>query len=119
MSSYSSSFNELVFIAFNNFLYNAVPIVAYKCCCWACYLRTVRLVRRGAEDMGPAGNNSRNKGKNRDELELPEDQWFYEIQTISRLIAEGKKEVFLRNMEVSRNVMEVLEKARKSAGMSF
>ena len=82
-------------------------------------LRTVRLVRRGAEDMGPAGNNSRTKGKNREELELPEDQWFYEIQTISKLLAEGKKDVFRKNMEISRNVMEVLEKARKSAGMAF
>ena len=82
-------------------------------------LRTVRLARRGAEDMGPAGNNSKSKGKDREELELPEDQWFYEIQNITKLITEGKKEVFDRNMEISRNVMEVLEKARKSAGMSF
>ena len=65
------------------------------------------------------GNNSRNKGKDRDELELPEDQWFYEIQTISRLVAEGKKEVFRRNMEISRNVMEVMEKARKSGNLGF
>ena len=36
-----------------------------------------------------------------------------------RLVAEGNKEVFRRNMEISRNVMEVMEKARKSAGMSF
>ena len=82
-------------------------------------LRTVRLVRRGAEDMGPAGNNARNKGKDRDELDLPEDQWFYEIQTVTQRIAQGDKEYFRRNMEISRDVMEVLEKARKSAGMSF
>ena len=82
-------------------------------------LRTVRLARRGAEDMGPAGNNSKHKGKDRDELELPEDQWFYEIQAISRLVAEGSKDLFYRNMEISRNVMEVLEKARRSAGMTF
>lgn len=82
-------------------------------------LRTVRLVRRGAEDMGPAGNNSRNKGKDRNELDLPEDQWFYEIQTVTKRIAQGDKEYFRRNMELSRNVMEVMEKARKSAGMSF
>lgn len=82
-------------------------------------LRTVKLVRRGAEDMGPAGNNSKTKGRDREELELPEDQWFYEIQTVSRLVAEGNKEVFRRNMEISRNVMEVMEKARKSAGMPF
>ena len=82
-------------------------------------LRTVKLVRRSAEDNGPAGNNSRSKGKDREELELPEDQWFYEIQTLSKLIAEGNKELFRRNMEISRNVMEVMEMARKSAGMSF
>lgn len=82
-------------------------------------LRTVKLVRRGAEDMGPVGNNSKTKGRDREELELPEDQWFYEIQTVSRLVAEGNKEVFRRNMEISRNVMEVMEKARKSAGMPF
>lgn len=82
-------------------------------------LRTVRLVRRGAEDMGPAGNNSRNKGKDRNELDLPEDQWFYEIQTVTKRIAQGDKEYFRRNMELSRNVMEVMEKARKFAGMSF
>ena len=82
-------------------------------------LRTVKLVRRGAEDMGPAGNNSKTKGKDREEVELPEDQWFYEIQTVSKLVGEGKKEVFRRNMEISRNVMEVMEKARKSVGMPF
>ena len=82
-------------------------------------LRTVRLVRRGAEDMGPAGNNARNRGQDRDELDLPEDQWFYEIQNLSKLIAGGNKELFRKNMEISRNVMEVLEKARKSAGMRF
>ena len=82
-------------------------------------LRTVCLVRRGAEDMGPAGNNSRTKGKERVELESGEDQWLHEIRTISRLVAEGNKELFRKNMEISRNVMEVLEMARKSAGMSF
>lgn len=82
-------------------------------------LRTVRFVKRGAEDMGPAGNNSKTKGKDRKELEVTEDQWFYEIQTISRLVAEGNKEVFRRNMEISRDVMEVMEQARESAGMAF
>ena len=82
-------------------------------------LRTVKLGRRGAEDMGPAGNNAKTKGKNREELELPEDQWFYEVQAVSKLVGEGNKEVFRRNMEISRNVMEVMEKARKTAGMSF
>ena len=82
-------------------------------------LRTAKQVRRGAEDAGPVGNNSRTKGKDREEVDLPEDQWFYEVQTVARLVAEGRRDVFERNMQISRNVMEVLEKARKSAGMSF
>ena len=82
-------------------------------------LRTVKLIRRGAEDMGPAGNNSRNKGKDRDELELPEDQWFYEVQTISRLVAEGNKELCYQNLETSLAVVETMEAARKFAEMSF
>lgn len=82
-------------------------------------LRGVKLVRRGAEDMGPVGNNSRTKGSDRDELELPEDQWLYEIQTLSRLVAEGNKELCYQNLETSLMVVEVLEQARKSAGMSF
>lgn len=82
-------------------------------------LRTVRFVRRGAEDMGPAGNNSRTKGKDRDELDLPEDQWFYEVQAISRLVAEGNKEQCYKNLEIAQIVAEVLEAARVSAGMTF
>ena len=82
-------------------------------------LRTVRLVCRGDQDAGPTGNNVRDKGKDRNELELPEDQWFYEIQAISRLVAEGNKEQCYRNLEIAQTVAEVLEKARESAGMPF
>ena len=82
-------------------------------------LRTVRFVRRGAEDMGPAGNNSRNPGKDREEVELPEDQWFYEVQAVSRLVAEGNRERCYQNLEIAQIVAEILEAARKSAGMPF
>ncbi len=81
--------------------------------------RSVRLVRRRAEDMGPLGNNSRSKGADREELELPEDQWFYEIRTISQLVAEDNKARCYENLELSVLVAEVLEQARKSAGMCF
>lgn len=82
-------------------------------------LRTVKLVRRSAEDAGPVGNNSRSKGANREEVDLTEDQWFYEVQTISRLVAQENKELCYRNLEISQMVAQVLEQARKSAGMSF
>ena len=82
-------------------------------------LRTAKLVRRSAEDAGPVGNNSRTKGKDREEVDLSEDQWFYEVQTIARLVAEGQKALCYKNLEISRNVAQVLEAARKSAGLSF
>ena len=50
--------------------------------------RTVRLVRRGAGDSGPIGTNNAQKGKDRDEISLPEDQWLYEVQTLVKLVEE-------------------------------
>lgn len=81
-------------------------------------LQSVVLVRRGAEDAGPIGTNLKQR-KNREEVDLPEDQWFYEMQTLSRLVAEGDYETCYRNLEISQTVVEVLEQARKSAGLPF
>lgn len=80
---------------------------------------TVRLVRRGAEDVGPVSNNLRDKGQARDQLELPEDQWYYEVQSISKLVAAGDYDTCYQNLEISKTVAEVLETARKSANMPF
>lgn len=81
-------------------------------------LQTAVLVRRGEEDAGPMGTN-RKERKNREEVSLPEDQWFYEMQTVSRMVAAGDYETCYRNLEISQTVMEVLEAARKSAGLPF
>ena len=81
-------------------------------------LQSVVLVRRGAEDAGPMGTNLKTR-KNREETELPEDQWYYEMQTISRLVAAGDYETCYRNLEYSKIVAQVLEAARKSAGLPF
>lgn len=76
------------------------------------------LIRRGEEDAGPMGTNLRNR-KNRQEVSLPEDQWFYEMQTISKLVANKDYETCYRNLEYSQIVAEVLEAARMSAGLAF
>lgn len=64
----------------------------------------VRLVRRGQEDVT---------------LSLPEDQWFYEIQALSALVNSGERQVFRRNLETTLTVVDILERARKSAGIRF
>ena len=81
--------------------------------------RDVRLVRRNADNAGPLGTNSLARDKGDKVLSVPEDQWFYEMQTLSRLYAQGNKELCYKNLETSLMVVEVLEKARKSAGMAF
>lgn len=81
--------------------------------------RSVRLVRRIVQDIGPMGTNSRNKGKDREEISLPEDQWLYEIQTLVKLVEEKNYALCYENLEKALIVAEVLEQARKSAQMSF
>ena len=81
-------------------------------------LQTAVLVRRGAEDAGPMGTNLKHR-KNREEVSLPEDQWFYEMQTISRIVAQKDYETCYRNLEIAQIVAEVLEQARKSAELPF
>lgn len=81
-------------------------------------LSSVVLVRRSAEDAGPIGTNLKSR-KNREEVSLPEDQWYYEMQTISRLVAEKNYETCYRNLEISQTVVQVLEQARESAGLPF
>lgn len=48
-----------------------------------------------------------------------ENPWYYEVQDIGRLILEGDKEACYRALETTRNVVEVLEKARQYAGFPF
>ena len=81
--------------------------------------RSVTLVRRSAQDAGPMGTNAATKGSDRVTLELPEDQWYYEIQTITELVTQRNKALCYRNLETAQIMAEVLEQARKSAQMPF
>ena len=64
----------------------------------------IRLVRRGQETVT---------------LDLPEDQWFYEVQRIAQLGNEKAYELCYENLETSLIIVEILEKARESAGICF
>lgn len=66
--------------------------------------QNVRLVRKGQEDVV---------------LHLPENQWFYEIQALSGLGNEKAYDICYQNLETSLIVVEILERARASAGISF
>ena len=47
------------------------------------------------------------------------NRWFYEVQEITRLIRTGEHDVIKSNMATTVAVLEVMEKARKTAGIFF
>ena len=49
----------------------------------------------------------------------PEGPWYYEVQDIGRLIAEGNYDACYAALETTVKVVDVLEKARKDANLSF
>lgn len=73
---------------------------------------SVQLIRRGSAITD-------SNAPEQDEIGLPEDQWFYEIQTLVKLVEEKNYALCYENLEKSLIVAEVLEAARKSAGMPF
>ena len=80
---------------------------------------SITLVHRGKADIGPASLHNREKGKDREEISVTADQWLYEVQAFSRIVAEKDYEQCYRNLETACIVAEILEKARASAKMSF
>ena len=54
-------------------------------------------------------------------INLQEDipRWLYEIRGIVKIVKNRDYEECYRRLEITKNVMEVLERARKSAGIYF
>ena len=52
-------------------------------------------------------------------LHLPENPWYHEVQDLGRLVEQGDYEYCYNALETTRNVVEVLEKARRHAGFDF
>ena len=81
--------------------------------------KTVTLVHRTNADIGPASTNALDKGQDREEIALQDDQWLNEVQTLSRIVAEKDYTLCYQNLETACIVAEILEQARKSADMCF
>jgi predicted dehydrogenase len=59
------------------------------------------------------------RGKEAESVHLPENPWYHEVQDLGRLVAAGDYTACYDALEVTHNVVEVLEKARKYAGFRF
>lgn len=47
------------------------------------------------------------------------DRWFYEIQSLSKLLVNGDPEPFLQRQQITLEVVETMESARRQAGIYF
>lgn len=59
------------------------------------------------------------RGKETERLEVMEQQWYHEVQDISRIIAAGDYAACYAGLETTLQVVEVLEKARHSGNLGF
>ena len=66
--------------------------------------QSVTIVRRKEEDI---------------HFELPENPWLYEMLGLVDIVSKGDYEECYRRLDVALQVVEVLEEARKSGGLSF
>lgn len=78
----------------------------------------------GYMEVTPIASNCQNvelhvRGQESVSSHMPENPWYYEVQDIGRIVAVGDYELCYRALETTRNVVDVLEKARASAGFDF
>ena len=59
------------------------------------------------------------RGQESTKIHHPENPWYHEVQDLGRLVAAEDYEGCYAALETTRNVVEVLEKARNFAGFSF
>ncbi len=67
-------------------------------------IQQVKIVRRNEEEMT---------------FRVPHNPWYYEFVALSELFATNNYEECYQRLDLSLQVVEVLEEARKSAGLSF
>ena len=78
----------------------------------------------GHMEVTPCGNNCQTvelslRGEEPVTVHMPENPWYYEVQNLSRLVAAADMDSCYKALEVTHNVVDVLEKARKYAGFGF
>ena len=78
----------------------------------------------GYMEVTPSSSNCQTvelnvRGQDTVKVHLPENPWYHEVQDLGRIVAAGDYEYCYKALEVTRNVVEVLEKARTYAGFGF
>ena len=78
----------------------------------------------GYMEVTPIASNCQNvelaiRGQEPVHCHLPENAWYYEVQDISRIVAAGDYDACYRALDITRNVVDVLERARLDAGFDF
>ena len=78
----------------------------------------------GYMEITPSSSNCQTvelnvRGKEPVSVHLPENPWYHEVQDIGRLVAAKDYDYCYKALETTRNVVEVLEKARAYAGFNF
>lgn len=78
----------------------------------------------GYMEITPSSSNCQSvelnlRGQEKVSLRLPENPWYYEVQDLGRIVAGEDYAYSCESLEVTRRVVEVLEKARKYAGFDF
>ena len=59
------------------------------------------------------------RGQDSTKVHLPENPWYHEVQDIGRIVAAGDYAFCYQALNTTRNVVEVLQKARADAGFNF
>lgn len=59
------------------------------------------------------------RGQDSAKVHLPENPWYHEVQDIGRIVAAGDYAFCYQALNTTRNVVEVLQKARADAGFDF
>ena len=78
----------------------------------------------GYMEVTPIASNCQNvelhlRGQESLSSHMPENAWYYEVQDIGRIVADGDYDFCYKALETTRNVVDVLERARKFAGFDF
>lgn len=78
----------------------------------------------GYMEVTPIASNCQNvelhlRGQESLSSHMPENAWYYEVQDIGRIVAAGDYDFCYKALETTRNVVDVLERARKYAGFDF
>ena len=78
----------------------------------------------GYMEIPPSSSNCQTvelnlRGQDSVKVHLPENPWYHEVQDLGRLVAAKDYDYCYKALETTRNVVEVLEKARAYAGFNF